>query len=96
MNQDGPDLPVYQHVDKVYALKIKQLSVTSGPSYFECKLIFEDARYPDVSVEEEWYKEYQPFGGGYYVWHEFDNDFVLASFWEAENFEKLYTLTGAQ
>jgi hypothetical protein len=86
MNQ--VELPLYKCHKTVRALKIKQINLSSGPNLFHCELVFEDSRYGNLPVLEDWYHEHQPDGDGYYVMYEDGH----ASFATSAAFENVFTL----
>lgn len=79
------NLPRYQCVKKVHALKIKGIKGQGTPDC-NCEIVPEDKRYGNVIISLEFMTKHNPRPGGYYMVYEDGYKSYLA----AEDFERIY------
>ena len=88
----GADLPQYRCRQQVKALKIKSIIrstlQTDGQTDVDATLVFENSRFPDIEVDEDFLRRCKPEASGYYVRYADGYE----SFSRAEAFEDGYTL----
>jgi hypothetical protein len=82
-------MPQYQSHKKVWALKIKSVTVVNEDG--SCSLAFEEEGYAPIRVDGEWVMRHNPQVGGYYVVYPGDG---YASWSPAKAFEEGYTKIG--
>jgi hypothetical protein len=63
------ELPKYKSHKEVWALKIKQVYISTNTSP-DGILYFEDERYNPITLGNEYFEKHKPHAGGYYVVYE--------------------------